>query len=79
MIRVLLAAVCLVLFAVTLQAGGLDDLKAANAAAEQGKVDDAIRLFTQALGSSDLSPADQFAARKGRGSEYTGRSLIADA
>jgi tetratricopeptide (TPR) repeat protein len=79
MIRVLLAAVCLVLFAVSLQAGGLDDLKAANAAAEQGKVDDAIRLFTQALGSSDLSPADQFAARKGRGSEYTSKSLIADA
>ena len=79
MIRVIVAAVCLVLFTVSLQAGGLDDLKAANAAVEQGKVDDAIRLFTQALGSSDLSPADQFAARKGRGSEYTSKSLIADA
>lgn len=79
MIRVLLAAVCLVLFAAPLQAGGLDDLKAANAAAQDGKSDDAIRLFTQALGSSDLSPADQFAARKGRGNEYTGKSLIADA
>ena len=79
MIRVLLAAVCLVLFAATLQAGGLDDLKAANAAAEKGNGDEAIRLFTQALGSSDLSPADQFAARKGRGSEYTTKSLIADA
>ena len=79
MIRVLLAAVCLVLFAETLQAGGLDDLKAANAAAEQGKADDAIRLFTQALAASDLSAADQFAARKGRGNEYTGKSLIADA
>ena len=79
MIRVLLAAVCLVLFAATLQAGGLDDLKAANAAAENGKSDEAIRLFTQALAASDLSPADQFAARKGRGNEYTGKSLIADA
>ena len=79
MIRVLLAAVCLVLFAATLQAGGLDDLKAANAAAEQGKADDAIRLFTQALAAGDLSPADQFAARKGRGGEYTSKSLIADA
>jgi lipoprotein NlpI len=79
MIRVLLAAVCLLLFVATLQAGGLDDLKAANAAAQQGKVDDAIRLFTQALTASDLSPADQFAARKGRGSEYTSKSLIADA
>ena len=79
MIRVLLAAVCLLLFVATLQAGGLDDLKAANAAAQQGKVDDAIRLFTQALTASDLSPADQLAARKGRGSEYTSKSLIADA
>ena len=79
MIKVLLAAACLVLFAAIAQAGGLDDLKAANAAAQQGKVDDAIRLFTQALGSNDLSPADQFAARKGRGSAYTSKSLIADA
>ena len=79
MIRVLSAAVCLVFFAAVAQAGGLDDLKAANAAAQAGKVDDAIRLFTQALGTSDLSPADQFAARKGRGSEYTSKSLIADA
>src|SRR5664279_6658635 len=79
MIRVLLAAACLVLFAATLQAGGLDDLKAANAAAEQGKAEEAIGLFTQALGSSDLSPADQIAARKGRGSLYISRSLIADA
>jgi tetratricopeptide (TPR) repeat protein len=71
--------VCLLLFAETLQAGGLDDLKAANAAAENGKSDEAIRLFTQALAASDLSPADQFAARKGRGNEYTGKSLIADA
>ena len=79
MIRVLLAAVCLLLFAATLQAGGLDDLKAANAAAEQGKADDAIRLFSQALAAGDLSPADQFTALKGRGSEYTAKILIADA
>lgn len=79
MIRVLLAAVCLTLFAANLQAGGLDDLKAANAATQQGKADDAIRLYTQALAASDLSPADQFAAHKGRGSEYTSKSLIADA
>lgn len=79
MIRVLLAAVCLTLFAANLQAGGLDDLKAANAAAQQGKADDAIRLFTQALAAGDLSPADQFAAHKARGGEYTSKSLIADA
>ena len=79
MIRVFLAAVCVVLFAASLQAGGLDDLKAANTAAEQGKADDAIRLFTQALAVSDLSPADQLTARKGRGNAYTAKSLIADA
>ena len=79
MIRILLAALCLVLFAANVQAGGLDDLKAANTAAQQGQVDEAIRLFTQALAANDLSPADQVAARKGRGNEYTSKSLIADA
>ena len=79
MIRVLLAVMCLVLFAAPLQAGGLDDLKAATEAAQNGKSDDAIRLFTQALAASDLSPADQFAARMGRGSAFTAKSLIADA
>ena len=47
MLRVFLAAACLMLFAATVQAGGLDDLKAANAAAEQGKTDDAIRTFSE--------------------------------
>lgn len=79
MIRVLLAAVCAVLFAATLQAGSLDDLKAANAAAEKGNRDEAIRLFTQALAAGDLSPDDQLAARKARGSVYSANSLIADA
>ncbi|HSP50235.1 MAG TPA: hypothetical protein VLN61_08625 [Pseudolabrys sp.] len=79
MIRVLVAAVCLVLFAAPLQAGSLDDLKAANAAAENGKGEEAIRLFSQALAAGDLSAADQFVARKGRGSAYTSTSLIADA
>jgi tetratricopeptide (TPR) repeat protein len=79
MIRVLLAAACLVLFAATVQAGSPDDLKAATAALENGNSDEAARLFTQALAAGDLSPADQFAARKGRGSVYTAKSLIADA
>ncbi|HEY1472710.1 MAG TPA: tetratricopeptide repeat protein [Pseudolabrys sp.] len=78
MIRVLLAAAGLVFFAANLQAGGLDDLKAATTAAEQGKVDDAIGLYTKALAASDLSPADQFTAHKGRASGYTSKSLIAD-
>src|ERR1700690_3027421 len=75
MIRVLLAAVCLVLFAVSLQAGGLDDLKAANAAAEKGKVADPPPLSPRARESSAFSPADQLAARKGRGTGYTSKSL----
>ncbi len=79
MIRVMLAAICLVLGAATLQAGSLDDLKAANAAAEKGNPDEAIGLFTRALAGGDLSPADQLAARKGRGAEYSAISLRADA
>jgi len=79
MIRVFLAAMCMVLFAVTLQASSLDDLKAANAAAEKGNGDEAIRMFSQALAAGDLSPNDQVAARKGRGAEYSSKSLIADA
>ena len=79
MIKVLLAAACLVLSVATLKAGSLDDLKAAKTAAEQGKGDDAIRLYSQAIAAGDLSPADQDAARKGRGAEYTIQSMIADA
>jgi tetratricopeptide (TPR) repeat protein len=79
MIRVLLAMACLVLTAATVQAGGLDDLKAANAAAQHGKFDDAVRLFSQALKAGDLSAADQVTAYKGRASEYIAKSLIADA
>ena len=62
MIKILLAAACLLLSAASLQAAGLDDLKAANAAVEKGSGDEAIRLFTQALAASDLSPAARGAA-----------------
>jgi len=79
MIRFLLAAVLTVLFAAPLQAGSADDLKAAKAAAENGKREEAMRLFSQALAAGDLSAEDQIAARKGRGSEYSAGSLIADA
>jgi len=78
MIRILLAATCLLLFAATGYAGSADDLKAANAAAQKGNIDEAIDLFTSALAAKDLSPADQLTAYKGRGSEYTSKSLIAD-
>ena len=79
MIKIALALAYLILTGATLQAGSLDDLKAAKAAAEGGKADEAVRLFTQSLRAGDLSPADRIAARKGRGSEYTSQSLIADA
>src|SRR5665647_3824488 len=49
MIRVLLAALLMVVFSATSQAGGLDHLKAAKAAVESGNADEAIHLFTQAL------------------------------
>jgi tetratricopeptide (TPR) repeat protein len=79
MIRSILAAVGMLLFVTSPQAAGVDDLKAATAAAEAGTSDDAVRLFTQALAAGDLSAADQFVAYSGRGREYAAKSLIADA
>lgn len=79
MIRSIFAAICMVVFATNLQAAGIADLKAANAAAEKGIGDEAIQLFTQALAAGDLSADDQFIARKGRGREYSAKSMIADA
>ena len=79
MMRSLFAAICVVLFASNLQAAGVADLKAAQAAAEKGTGDEAIQLFTQALAAGDLSADDQLIAHKGRGREYSAKSLIADA
>ena len=79
MIRSIFAAICMVLFATNLQAAGVADLRAASAAAEKGMGDEAIQLFTQALAAGDLSADDQLIARKGRGREYSAKSLVADA
>ena len=79
MIRSIFVAICMVLFVTNLQAAGVADLKAANAAAEKGIGDEAIQLFTQALAAGDLSADDQFVARKGRAREYSAKSQIADA
>ena len=79
MIRVVLAALSLAVFSLTAQAGGLDHLKAAQTAEKSGNADEAIHLYTEAIAAGDLSTDDQFAARKGRGSEYMAKSLIADA
>jgi tetratricopeptide (TPR) repeat protein len=79
MIRPIVAAIWMVLFVANLQAAGVADLKAASAAAEKGISDEAIQLFTQAIAAGDLSADDQLIARKGRGREYSAKSLIADA
>jgi len=78
MIRILLAAACVAVLSSGVQAAGADHLKAAQAAEKNGNADEAIHLFTQAISAGDLSTADQFAARKGRGTEYIAKSLIAD-
>ena len=78
MIKIVLLAACFVLSASMSQAGSLDDLKAATAAVGQGGPNEAIGLFTKALAAGDLAPADQFAARKGRATEYSVKSLIDD-
>ena len=79
MIRSILMMICVVLLVADARAGGVSDLKAANAAVEKGSSDEAIQLFTQALASGELSADDQFKAREGRGREYSAKSLIADA
>ena len=79
LMRFIFAAICMVLSVTSLQAAGVADLSAAKAAVEKGNSDEAIQLFTQALAAGDLSADDQFIARKGRGREYSAKSLIADA
>jgi tetratricopeptide (TPR) repeat protein len=77
--RLLFAALAMMLCVTGVQAAGSADLAAAQAAAEKGTSDEAIRLFTQALAAGDLSADDQLTAHKGRAREYTAKSLIADA
>jgi tetratricopeptide (TPR) repeat protein len=79
MVRSILWAICMALCVTHVQAAGVADLRAANAAAEKGVSDEAIQLFTQALAAGDLLADDQMSARKGRGREYSAQSLIADA
>lgn len=79
MMRLLFVAVAMVLWVTGAQAVGSADLKAAQAAAEKGTGDEAIQFFTQALAAGDLSADDQLTAHKGRGREYSAKSLIADA
>lgn len=78
MIKILLVTACFMLTAGTLKAGGVDDLKAATAAVGQAGANETIALFSKALAAGDLSPEDQFTARKGRATEYAVKSLIDD-
>lgn len=79
MIRPILGGICM-MFSVLLFSSerAAADLKAANAAVEQGQSDEAIRLFTEALTTGNLSPDDKLAAYKARSREYSAKSLIAD-
>ena len=79
MMRLLFVAVAMILCVTGARAAGVADLKAAQAAAEKGTGDEAVQLFTQALAAGDLSADDQLTALKGRGREYSAKSLIADA
>lgn len=82
MIKFILGGICTMLNVLLLfsaNAATATDLKAANAAVEQGQSDEAIRLFTEALTANDLSPDDKFSAYRGRGREYFAKSGIADA
>jgi tetratricopeptide (TPR) repeat protein len=79
MLRLISTLICTAFLVTSVHAAGLADLKAAGAAADSGNSDEAIRLFTQALSSNELTPDDQASAHGGRGREYSAKSLIADA
>lgn len=51
-------------------AGGLDDGRAGLAAAQRGDFDEAIRLFTAAIASGELSPRNKMLAYHNRGNTY---------
>jgi len=57
------------------RAGGIDDAIAGRSALKLNRYDEAIRLFTGAIDSSQLSPRDVAGAHLGRGSAYAAKSL----
>jgi lipoprotein NlpI len=52
------------------RAAGLDDANAGLIAAQRGEYDEAIRLFSAALASGDLSPGNTIIAHHNRGNTY---------
>jgi lipoprotein NlpI len=59
----------------TARAGGIDDLSAALAAHRHGDLDEALRLYTQALVDGDLSVKNQAVTRYNRGLVYNAKDL----
>lgn len=71
---------CTALFiAAPLWAGPKDDIMAGNAAAQAKKFDQAIKLYTRAIKSGELSPANLAVAHNNRGSAYDDKGMAADA
>jgi tetratricopeptide (TPR) repeat protein len=51
-------------------AGGKDDIAAGNKAAQDGQFKKAVSLYTKAIGSKQLTPANKAVAYNNRGSAY---------
>lgn len=80
LISLILLAVCLA--AAPAMAGPKEDIKAGNAAAQAQNLDQAIKLFSKAIKSGQLSPENLAVAYNNRGSAYDdkgmGEKAIAD-
>ncbi len=75
----LLAAASLVALAAgSAWAGGAQDLAAAQAAGDRSAHDEAIKLYTQALGDNALTPDQRLQALRGRATAYFAKSMIAE-
>jgi tetratricopeptide (TPR) repeat protein len=60
-------------------AGAKDDIMAGNAAAQAKKFDQAIKLYTRAINSGKLTPANLAVAYNNRGSAYDDNGIAANA
>jgi tetratricopeptide (TPR) repeat protein len=70
MMRLMLAAVLAAAIVLPAHAGGLDDAKAGRLALQHGDYDEAIRLYSRAIESGDLSQDDLASAHESRGYAY---------
>ena len=67
---ILVLALCLVLPLGSALAGAKQDIQAGNQAAMAGKLEQAVKLYSQALKDPNLTPANQAVAHNNRGSAY---------